>query len=357
VRDIHPYVPREERTGRIPRDPDLRRGKPPAGDPLYGWSGDQIRQLQLHRLHAAGLRGEGVRIGVVDTGFLLDHPALARSSRPLRVSGQWDFMDNDSIATPEPGDSPVQHEHGALVLGVLASDLPGVLVGSAPAADYILLKAEDEATEYFLEERWFVAALEFAEAHGADIVTSSVVLFEGYDPEDVDGRTSVMAQGWGLAVGNGIIGLQGGGNSGYDTDPATHHLLPPAGVQHVITVGAATPEGKPAPFSSDGLRVGTTVKPELLARGTGVVTISPYETGAYTASGGSSMATPLLAGGVACLLQAHPDWTVELVREALFRSASYQRVHGGPDPLLIRGYGIPDLALAAGLGASPAGIP
>jgi subtilisin family serine protease len=355
VRDIHPYVPRGERTGRIPRDPDLRRGRPPAGDPLYGWSGDQIRQLQLHRLHAAGFRGEGVRIGVVDTGFLLHQTALDRPSRPLRVSAQWDFMDNDSTATPEPGDSPVQHEHGALVLGALASDLPGVLVGSAPDADYILLKAEDEATEYFLEERWFVAALEFAEAHGADIVTSSVVLFNGYDPEDVDGQTSVMAQGWGLATGNGVIGFQGGGNSGHDTDPATHHLLPPAGVHDVITVGAATLEGAPAPFSSDGLRVGTTVKPELLALGMGVATISPYEAGAYTASGGSSMATPLLAGGVACLLQAHPDWTAEQIREALFRSASYRRAHGEPDPLFTQGYGVPDLAMAAGLDPLQAG--
>jgi subtilisin family serine protease len=116
----------------------------------------------------------------------------------------------------------------------------------------------------------------------------------------------------------------------------------------VITVGAVDAEGKIAPFSSDGLEVQGTPKPELLALGLGTASISPYEPGAYTTSSGTSMATPVLAGGVACLLQAHPEWTVNQVREALFRSGSYFLEAGIPDPLLIQGYGIPDLFKAAG---------
>jgi subtilisin family serine protease len=347
VSDLHHHVPKGEREGRIPVDPDLQRG--PGPDEVYGWSGPQIRQLNLHRLHAAGFRGEGVRIGVVDTGFLTDHRVFRNPANPLRITDAWDFMDNDPVTSPEDGDSPRQLEHGALILGILAANLPGALVGSAPDAEYILLKAEDDATEYFLEEKWFVAALEYAEARGADIISSSVVLYEGYEEEDVDGHTSVMAQGWALAVGNGVIGLQGGGNAGHDDDPSTHHFLPPAGAPGVITVGAADPSGGAAPFSSDGLEVAGRRKPELLAWGRQSYSVSPYEPDAYTTANGTSMATPLLAGAVACLLQAHPDWTVRQVEEALFQSGSYVREHGVPDPLLVQGYGIPDLAAAAGI--------
>lgn len=349
VRDLHPYVPRGQRPGRIPRDPDLRRGPPPSGDPVFGWSGPQIRQLNLHRLHEAGFRGSGVRIAVIDTGFLLSHPAFTDQDASLNVVAQWDFVDADSVVSPEPGDAPDQHEHGTLVLGALAANTPGQQVGSAPESEYILLKAEDGATEYFLEERWFVAALEFAEFHGADVVSSSLVLYEGYGPEDLDGGTSVMTRGWNLATGNGIVGVQGGGNAGHDVDRETHRLLPPADAPGVITVGAITADGTIAPFSSDGLQVEDTQKPELLALGVGTATISPYEAGAYTTSNGTSMATPVLAGAAACLLQVRPGWTLAQIREALFTSGSYFRVHAGPDPLFIEGYGIPDVHLASGL--------
>ncbi len=353
VTDLHPHVPKDQRTGRIPNDPDLRRGPPPESAGMNGWAATQLHQLDLDRLHEAGFQGMGVIIAVIDTGFLLSHPAFHNPSMPMNVLGQWDFVDNDPQVFPGPDDTPDFHEHGSLVLGALAANAPGELMGSAPEAGYILLRAEDDATEYFLEERWFVAALEFAEAHGADIVSSSLVLYEGYGPGDVDGATSVMAQGWNLATGNGIIGLQGGGNSGHDRDPRTHHLLPPAGAPQVITVGAVDSEGEVAVFSSDGLPVQGAVKPELLALGRGTATISPYEKGAYTTSAGTSMATPVLAGGVACLLQAHPNWSVKEVREALFQSGDFFRANGRPDSLFIQGYGVPDLFRATFPGREP----
>jgi hypothetical protein len=353
VMDVHLHVPKGERRARIPHDPDLVGAPRDTSLGVYGWAAPQIRQLSLETLHQAGFKGDGVRIGVVDTGFLLSHSGFSGlgSEGRLRVVAQWDFVDNDSIVTPEPGDSPVQHEHGTLVLGTIAANRPGELVGSAPEAEYVLLKAEDEATEYHLEERWFVAALEFAEAHGCDVVTASVVLYEGYGPHEVDGHTSVMAQGWKIAVGNGVLGFQGGGNAGHDEDPSTHRLLTPGGAPGVITVGAADPQGRAARFSSDGYDVEETVKPELLAWGQGTATVSPYDPSGYTTTAGTSVATPLLAGAAACLLQANPRWGIQDLKEALFRSGSYFRAHGEPDPLFIRGYGIPDLERAAGIGS------
>jgi subtilisin family serine protease len=313
----------------------------------YGWSRDQIEQLHLPPLHDTGFKGEGVRIGVVDTGFLLSHRAFSNPEAPIRVVAQWDFVDNDSVTAPEAGDYPDQHEHGTLVLGTMAANRPGELVGSAPEAEYLLLKAEDAATEYFLEEKWFAAALEFAESRGADVITSSTVLYTGYDARDVDGRTSIMAQAWAIAVENGVVGFQGAGNSGHDGDPNTHHLLPPAGAPGVISVGAVDTSGTVAPFSSDGGKIAGMVRPELMALGRSTASVSPYEKDRYTTAGGTSMATPLLAGAVACLLQARPEWSMEDLKEALRQSGSYYREHGESDPLYVWGFGIPDLERAA----------
>jgi hypothetical protein len=56
-----------------------------------------------------------------------------------------------------------------------------------------------------------------------------------------------------------------------------------------------------------------------------------------------------LAGAVACLLQVHPEWTIQEIREALFHSGDYFREFGEPDPSFVRGYGIPNMFYAAGL--------
>jgi subtilisin family serine protease len=265
------------------------------------------------------------------------------------VIAQWDFMDNDRIAALEPKDRPLQHTHGTYVLGNIASYVPGALVGSAYEASYILCKAEDDVEEYLLEEKWFVAALEYAEAHGADVITSSLGLYTGYSRDQLDGKTSVMAQGWNLAVANGVIGVQGGGNFGHDDDPEIHHLFPPADALGVIAVGAVDTDGHIARFSSDGPTMDGRLKPEVLACGAGCWTISLSDREGYIQGAGTSMAAPIMAGAVACILQVNPEWSVEEVRKSLFHSGSYFRAHGKPDPLYIRGYGIPDVFLAAGL--------
>lgn len=340
-------------TGRYasrPENPaDVHRGPLTEGKSFFGRSEVQTEQLGLHRLHKAGFTGGNVVVAVIDTGFDLSHRALNHPGRPIKVIAQWDFMDNDKITSPEQKDRSLQHTHGTYVLGNIAAYVPGELVGSAFAASYILCKAEDDAEEYLLEERWFVAALEYAESHGADVITSSLGLYTGYSPDQLDGKTSVMAQGWNLAIGNGVIGIQGGGNFGHDDKPHIHHLFPPADAIGVIAVGAIDSDGIITRFSSDGPTVDGRLKPEVLACGAGGWTISISDQQGYVQGTGTSMAAPILAGAVACILQANPDWTVAKIRESLFHSGDYFRTHGQPDPFFIHGYGIPDVFLAAGL--------
>ncbi len=136
-------------------------------------------------------------------------------------------------------------------------------------------------------------------------------------------------------------------NSGHDSDPTTSHLGAPADAFEVITVGAAYSDGSIAGFSSDGPTADGRVKPEVLARGVGTWTVSSSNDFEYGTASGTSLSTPLVAGAVACLVQAHPDWTVEQMRTRLFESALDFVANGTFDPLYIRGYGMVDAAGAS----------
>lgn len=345
VMDLHHHKPRQQN--------GLRRGtsrSPPIESPgFYGYSGPQIRQLGLDRLHKAGYTGSGIVIAVLDCGFDLSHIAFRHPEHPLKIVAQRDFVENDGDVIPRPGIDPTNYDHGTLVLGTVAAYVPEELVGTAYDAGFILCNPEDGEEEYYLEERWFVAALEFAEAKGADIVTSSLVLYDGYSLDQLDGKTSVMTIGLNIAVGNGVISLEGAGNYGHDDDPATSNLLAPADPFHVITVGAVDSKGKIAGFSSDGPTADGRGKPEVLAQGVQTWTVSLADSHGYVSGDGTSFATPVMAGAVACLLQTHPDWTVAEIRKALFHSGDYFHLYGKSDPLFIHGYGIPDVFAAAKL--------
>lgn len=345
VTDLHPQKPRKQL--KTPLKPSRKQPRETTG--FYGRSEVQVRQLGLDKLHKAGYTGRGIVIAVIDCGFDLSHTAFRDPKNPIKVIAQWDFVENDGDVTPRPGIHPTNYDHGTLVLGILAAYAPKELVGTAYAADFILCNPEDGEYEYYLEERWFAAALEFAESRGADIVTSSLVLYGVYSHEQADGNTAVMTIGLNIAVGNGVICLTGAGNSGHDQDPATSHLMVPGDAKNVICVGSITQKAVIAGFSSDGPTQDGRLKPEVLAMGLGTATVSLTDKNGYINVSGPSVATPVVAGAVACLLQVHPDWTVQQLRKALFLSGDFYRKHGKPDPLFIHGYGIPDVFLAAEL--------
>jgi len=345
VLDFHEHKPRKQVKTRL--KPQKRREENFSS--IYGRSEIQVSQIGLDRLHKAGYTGSGIVIAVIDCGFDLSHMAFKNSDHPLHVIVQRDFVENDRDVIPRPGIDPDNYDHGTLVLGVIASYFPDEHIGTAYDADFILCNAEVGPEEYYLEERWFVSALEFAESHGADIATSSLVLYGGYSQEQLDGETAVMTKGLNIAVGNGVICLTGGGNSGNDQKPETSHLMAPGDSADVITVGAVNNKDIIAGFSSDGPTKDGRLKPEVLSLGVETSTISLFDNKGYIQAGGTSMATPVMAGAVACLLQVHPEWTVQQLRKALFHSGNFFRKQGKPDPLFVHGYGIPDVYTAAGL--------
>ena len=105
--------------------------------------------------------------------------------------------------------------------------------------------------------------------------------------------------------------------------------------------------GASAWFTSDGPSADGRVKPEVLARGVDSRTVDPGDDSDYLGVNGTSFSTPTTAGAVACIVQAHPEWTVDQMRWALTRTADYYVENETFDPLYVRGFGIIDALAAA----------
>jgi hypothetical protein len=313
---------------------------------FYGYAGPQLAQIDLISLHTRGFHAQGVRIGILDTGFRRDHVAFHSVDAPLTIVAEHDFINNDDNTDNEGADDPEQNHHGTLILGVLAAYDPDQLVGGAYGASFILCKTEVTATETPIEEDNYVGGLEFIEAHGGDVATSSLGYIDWYTQADLNGHTAVTTIGVNTATANGLHCCTAAGNEGHDDDPAISHLIAPADALRVITCGAANDTGAATGFSSDGPSADGRVKPEVLALGLHTATVWYDDTTSFATASGTSLSTPLVAAAVACLTGAHPTWTPDQMRTALFTTASDAAT--GADPLFIRGYGMVDAARAAG---------
>ena len=317
--------------------PDLPQPGP-ARD--YGLSADQLNQIHVPALHTRGYTGRGVIVGILDTGFVTSHVAFHQPGHELVVVAAHDFVSHDENVGIEAGDAPGQHWHGTAILGCIASYFNGAIIGGAFDAHFVLCKTEDVSQEVPVEEDNYVAGLEFAEMHGADVVTSSLGYIDWYTQAQLNGVTAVTSIGVNVATENGVVCCTAAGNSGHDADPATSHLIAPADALKVLTCGAVDANGDIAGFSSDGPTADGRVKPELLARGVSTFTINPDNSTGYGTASGTSLSTPLLASAMACLVQARPWWSVDRIRAATMATAGDCVANQHADPLGVRGYGI-----------------
>ena len=262
-----------------------------------------------------GLHGEGVLVCVLDSGFELDHEAL----RQVEVWGQRDFVNGDDDPSFDPrSDIPTQSNHGTAVLSTIAGFAPGKLIGPAYRADYLLGKTERIASELPIEEDYWCAGVEWAESRGADIVTSSLTYHAWYRWHDLDGRTAVASRAANLALSRGLLIVNAIGNMG----AVEGSIGAPADAPSAISVGAVNGIGNLARFSSVGPTYDRRVKPDLVAPGVGIFTALARTYDRYVALSGTSFSTPLVAGCAALVMQRHPDWGPEMVRDALMMSAS-----------------------------------
>lgn len=304
----------------------------------YGYAIGQIEMLNGIGLHEKGFTGEGMMIAVLDGGFM--NADVIPAFMTTRIAAVRDFV------VPPADDVFAEMNHGTKVLSVMAADLPGVYVGAAPDATYLLLRCEDNGTESLAEEDYWAAAVEYADSMGADVINSSLG-FHRFDDEadnyvysDQDGRTAMISRTASMLADKGIVLVCSAGNDGMETWKKINF---PADAHDILAVGAAGPDGINASFSAVGPTADGRVKPDVMALGNPTAVISAR--GSLSRDVGTSFATPLITAMVACLWQALPGKTAKEIIDIVRRSGDNSLT---PDN--IRGYGVPDFRSAYTLG-------
>ncbi len=237
--------------------------------------------------------------------------------------------------------------HGTEMLGVIGGYLQNYYIGVAPGAQFLVAKTENPDTtyEFPIEEDTWIAGLEWMESRGADIVNSSLGYTNWYQwPVDYDGNTSPASIAAQEAVKRGVVIVNSVGNV------ASPRIVVPADAPGVIAVGGIDTLFNRWEYSGYFPTADhSPKKPEIVCLSDAPVVVNPDSVNSYLYSRGTSAAAALISGICALLLEGHPNWTPDSVRNALMMTASH--AHNPSDSL---GYGWPD-AFAA-FNYSPSGI-
>ena len=331
---------------------------PPPATPraTYGRAYAQNQLIGAVAMHAAGYRGEGMQIAVFDAGFPgADRLAALQAMQAQgRVAGTRNFVDGGRSVYLRNG-------HGTATLGLIGGELPGYYVGTAPRATFHLCITEDVSSESPMEEANWLAAAEYADSTGVDVISSSLGYTTFDDPAlshtyaELTGRTAIGSR---AALGAARAGMVVVNSAGNDGNNGWHYVGVPADADSIITVGAVDSLRQHAGFSSYGPTADGRIKPTLAAMGVASAVLTPA--GTVVRGNGTSYACPELAGLVAGFWQAHPTLSAQQVIAALTRGASQAEA---PDNTL--GFGIasfgtaynllhPGAPLAAALAVGPA---
>jgi hypothetical protein len=304
----------------------------------YGLS---YRQVHIHNgefLHNMGLRGQNQVIGILDGGFrsYTSLRAFDSVNAAGQVLGTYDFVAREVSVTEDS-------DHGMQCFSIIAGNIPGQFVGTAPKASFYLFRSEDGASEYPIEEHNWVCAAERLDSAGGDLISSSL----GYSNfmsnpvfdhtySQMDGNTTIAAKGADLAALKGILVVNAAGNDG---NGSFRYISSPADGDSVMAVGAVTKNSVPANFSSYGPSFDGQVKPDVAS--VGVATVLQTQFNTIDSSNGTSYACPNIAGLAACLWQGFPEVNNIKILTTL-RQAGHKAT--APDDRV--GYGIPDMKKA-----------
>ncbi|MBC8474969.1 MAG: S8 family serine peptidase [Bacteroidetes bacterium] len=301
----------------------------------YGYSYNQLALHDADKMQDLGFRGQGMHIAIIDAGFSRANElnALEDVFNEGRILSTRDFVNGGESVYED-------HQHGTMVLSVIAGSVDGEFKGSAPMASFHLLRSEDVGSETLLEEYNWIAAAEYADSAGVDIINTSLGYttfddsLQNHLYSDLDGNTTVIAQAADIAASKGILLCISAGNSGAS---AWQYISTPADADSVLTIAAVDSNGTYAYFSSVGPASDGDIKPNVASVGWNTYLIYPM-TGEVIQGNGTSFSAPMVTGMVACLWQSLPDKTnIEIMR--LLEESSSQ--FSSPDSLL--GYGLPNV--------------
>lgn len=292
----------------------------------------QLEQIGLDVMHQANYHGEGVRIGVFDSGFqgvTATAPFTSLISEG-RVKQTFNFVNNTSAVFQ-------LDDHGTEVLSVMAAYAENSYIGGAYKADYFLYLTEDIQSEYRIEEYNWTFAAERADSAGVDIINSSLGYYDfddfsmNYEKSQMDGKTAIVTKAARKAIEKGIVVVCSAGNEGGNS---WGMVTPPADAEGILASGSINSGFSLSASSSKGPTADNRIKPDVVAMGAGARVIRAN--GTIGTSSGTSLASPLIASLAAGVRQAYPELTALQIYEAITQSADQS---GNPDNL--KGYGLP----------------
>jgi subtilisin family serine protease len=265
-----------------------------------------VPHIRAPQVWHAGLRGDGVKIAILDTGIDAHHADFAG-----RIKAMTSFVG---------GDGSDDNGHGTHVAGIAAGSgaaSNGRYRGVAPGADLYIAKVLDARGNGAMSS--VMAGIEWAVDQGAQVINLSL---GGDAPGDGSDALSTLCDQ--VVRQLGIVMCVAAGNGG----PAPATIGPPGVARWVITVGAVDDGDALVRFSSRGPTADGRIKPDIVFPGAGIVAPQaeraavgrPVEPG-YAEMSGTSMATPHATGAAALLLQAQPALKPEAVRRALVAGA------------------------------------
>ena len=161
-----------------------------------------------------GFTGDGIRIGVIDTGINLEHPDFFNSDQLSRFLKGYDFVDNDSIPQDTNG-------HGTQVTGIIAAD--GQLIGIAPKVEIFSYRVSSDGES--VPSDLIIKAINRAIEDRVDIINISL---------GVNMTHAKIDNAVNNAIDHGIVVVAAAGNSGPDKST----IGSPARNPNAITVGA-----------------------------------------------------------------------------------------------------------------------
>ena len=314
-----------------------------------------------------GVTGRGVGVAVIDSGITNYHDDLYRSASGYPSRRVVHFKDFTREISSNLWFNDVQSDdygHGTHVAGIIAGsgyDSGGRRMGVAPGAKLLGLKVLDGEGQGYVSD--VIAAIDYAisvrSTYNVRVINLSVAsgVFESYwhDPLTLAARRAAEA---------GIVVVAAAGNLGLDRNGRAQSggITSPGNAPWVLTVGASSHQGTEyrsddvvGDFSSRGPTwLDFAAKPDIVAPGVGIESLSdprstlygllkPYLLGGvipvgykpYLSLSGTSMATPVVAGTVALMLEANPNLTPNAVKAILQYTA---QSHSG-DSVFAQGAG------------------
>ncbi|WP_129125910.1 S8 family peptidase [Geomonas oryzae] len=266
-------------------------------------------------------------IAIIDDGFDLKHKDLSGSDK---VVAPWDF-END-VPDPSPKKYPPDGEdwHGTACAGIAIANANNYgISGAAPGAKFMPLRYSGTLDDASIE-RWF----QYAAKNGASIISCSWTPASGKYILSTRQEEAIKDCATRGRNGLGCVVIFAAGNSNVDINSESY-VNGFAIHEDVITVAASTSIDTRAEYSNFGNEI-MICAPSSGNGGKGIFTTdvtgtyeyngttlpAGYSEGDFTEDfGGTSSATPLVAGVVGLLLSVNSMLTAAEVKEILKRTA------------------------------------